>query len=205
MIKKTYHISGFDCPNCAHKSETHLSKQEGIDSCHIDFSTNKMYITFKSKEWSVKEIASVIAQVESDPLDIRDLDAKTVKKTYHISGFDCPNCAHKSEVHLANQDGIESCHIDFSTNKMYITYKNKPFTVEQVAKTIAQVESDPLDIKEIEGKVEHKEKLFTKSMWFLLIRVLLAIVVLVINLTVMKQYDPSGWLNADKFKLLQMN
>ena len=194
MIKKTYHISGFDCPNCAHKSETHLSKQEGIDSCHIDFSTNKMYITFKNKEWSVKEIASVIAQVESDPLDIRDLDAKTVKKTYHISGFDCPNCAHKSEVHLGDQDGIESCHIDFSTNKMYITYKNKPFTVEQVAKTIAQVESDPLDIKEIEGKVEHKEKLFTRGMWFLLIRVLLAIVVLVINLIVMKQYDPSGWI-----------
>ena len=47
MIKKKYHISGFDCPNCAHKSETHLSKHEQIDYCHIDFSTNKMFITFK--------------------------------------------------------------------------------------------------------------------------------------------------------------
>ena len=70
MIKKTYHISGFDCPNCAHKSEAHLGKHEKVDSCHIDFSTNKMYVTYKDKELEVEEIKKVIAQVESDPLDI---------------------------------------------------------------------------------------------------------------------------------------
>ena len=47
MIKKTYHISGFDCPMCAKKSETHLGKHEQIDYCHIDFSTNKLFITYK--------------------------------------------------------------------------------------------------------------------------------------------------------------
>ena len=85
MIKKKYHISGFDCPNCAHKSEEHLAKQESIESCHIDFSTNKMYITYKKEQLSVQEIADIIAQVESDPLDIRDLDEKVNKKIYHIS------------------------------------------------------------------------------------------------------------------------
>ena len=194
MIKKTYHISGFDCPNCAHKSEQHLANQEGIDYCHIDFSTNKMFITYKEKELSVKEISEVIAQVESDPLDIRDLDKKEIKKTYHISGFDCPNCAHKSEQHLAKQEGIESCHIDFSTNKLFITYKNKPFTVEQIAKIIAQVESDPLEIHELESKKEHKEKLFTPSMWFLLARVLIGIVAIILCLTVIPQFDNTGWI-----------
>ena len=194
MIKKTYHISGFDCPNCAHKSEEHLSKHEKIDYCHIDFSTNKMFITYKKEELTVEEISSVIAQVESDPLDIYDLDKKVIKKTYHISGFDCPNCAHKSEEHLSKHDEIESCHIDFSTNKMFVTYKNKPLTVEQIAKVIAQVESDPLDIKELEGKTEHKEKLFTKGMWFLLGRVLFAIIVILINLLVLEHFDPTGWI-----------
>ena len=194
MIKKTYHISGFDCPNCAHKSEQHLAKQNGIDYCHIDFSTNKMFITYKEKELSVKEIADVIAQVESDPLDIQDLDKKVVKKTYHISGFDCPNCAHKSEQHLAKQEGVESCHIDFSTNKLFITYKNKPFSVEQIKKIIAQVESDPLDIHELESKKEHKEKLFTKGMWFLLARVIFGIVAIILCLTVFSQFDNTGWI-----------
>ena len=194
MIKKTYHISGFDCPNCAHKSEAHLGKHEKVDSCHIDFSTNKMYVTYKEEELEVEEIKKVIAQVESDPLDIYDLDKKVVKKTYHISGFDCPNCAHKSEAHLAKQEDIEDAHIDFSTNKMYITYKSKAYSIEQIKKVIAQVESDPLDISEIEGKVEHKERLFTANMWFLLARILIAVVVLIINLTVLERFDNTGWI-----------
>ena len=81
---------------------------------------------------SIKEITDVIAQVESDPLDIQDLDKKVVKKTYHISGFDCPNCAHKSEVHLGKHDAIESCHIDFSTNKLYVTYQDEPLSVDEI-------------------------------------------------------------------------
>ena len=195
MIKKKYHISGFDCPNCAHKSEEHLSKHEKIDSCHIDFSTNKMYVTYKKEQLSVQEIADIIAQVESDPLDIRDLDEKTNKKIYHISGFDCPNCAHKSEVHLNNQAAIENCHIDFSTNKMYITFKDKELSVNEIKALIAQVESDPLDIHEIGNKkAEETPKLFTKSMWFLLARVVFEVIVMVLNMTVFHHFDETGWI-----------
>ena len=196
MIKKKYHISGFDCPNCAHKSESHLSKHESIEECHIDFSTNKMYITFKNQSLSVEEIAKVIAEVESDPLDIRDLDVKVNKKTYHISGFDCPNCAHKSEEHLNKHEKIDNCHIDFSTNKMYITYKDKELTVEEIAKIIAEVESDPLDIHELGLKKEKEQapKLFTASMWFLLARVLFAVLVMVLCMTVFHQFDETGWI-----------
>lgn len=195
MIKKKYHISGFDCPNCAHKSEEHLAKQEGIEFCHIDFSTNSLYITYKEKELTVEQIKKIIAEVESDPLEIYDLEQKEAKKTYHISGFDCPNCAHKSEAHLAKQDNIEYCHIDFSTNKMYITYKSKPLSVEEIAKVIAQVESDPLDIHELDNKKnENAPKIFTKAMWFLLARVVFAILVMILNLTVFHQFDETGWI-----------
>ena len=117
-----------------------------------------------------------------------------IKKTYHISGFDCPNCAHKSENHLNKHENIDYCHIDFSTNKMYIAFKEDELEVNEIAKIIAQVESDPLEIHELEGKATHKEKLFTKSMWFLLARVLFAVVVLVLNLTVFHQIDESGWI-----------
>ena len=196
MIKKKYHISGFDCPNCAHKSENHLAKHDNIEECHIDFSTNKMYITYKGGALSVEEIAKVIAEVESDPLDIRDLDIKVNKKTYHISGFDCPNCAHKSEAHLSKHEKIDNCHIDFSTNKMYITYKDKELTVEEIAKIIAEVESDPLDIHELGAKKEKEQapKLFTASMWFLLARVLFAVLVMILCMTVFHQIDETGWI-----------
>ena len=195
MLKKKYHISGFDCPNCAHKAEAHLAKQENIEYAHIDFSTNTLYLTYKNEPLTVEEIKKLIAQVESDPLDIYDLEAKETKKTYHISGFDCPNCAHKSEEHLSKQEGISYCHIDFSTNKMYITYENKSLSVEEIAKIIAQVESDPLDIYELGSKKnEEAPKIFTKGMWFLSARVLFAVVVMILNLTVFHLFDETGWI-----------
>ena len=195
MIKKKYHISGFDCPNCAHKSETHLGKHDSIDYCHIDFSTNKMFVTYKDEPLSVEEIANIIAEVESDPLEIRDLEEKVNKKTYHISGFDCPNCAHKSEVHLGKHEKVDNCHIDFSTNKMYVTYKDKELSVDEIKAIIAQVESDPLDIHELGNKKkEEAPKLFTKSMWFLLARVIFAVIVMVLNMAVFHQFDETGWI-----------
>ena len=119
-----------------------------------------------------------------------------IKKKYHISGFDCPNCAHKSEEHLNKHEKIDNCHIDFSTNKMYITYKDKELTVEEIAKIIAEVESDPLDIHELGLKKEKEQapKLFTASMWFLLARVLFAVLVMVLCMTVFHQIDETGWI-----------
>ena len=117
-----------------------------------------------------------------------------IKKKYHISGFDCPNCAHKSETHLGKHENIEYCHIDFSTNKMYLTFKDKELSVKEIANIIAEVESDPLDIHESSGKFEKESKLFTKEMWILLGRIVFAIVILLVNLLVLSHFDNTGWI-----------
>ena len=117
-----------------------------------------------------------------------------IKKKYHISGFDCPNCAHKSETHLGKHEGIEYCHIDFSTNKMYLTFKDKELNVKEIADIIAEVESDPLDIHESSGKFEKESKIFTKDMWFLLGRIIFAVVILLVNLLALPKADNTGWI-----------
>ena len=102
-----------------------------------------------------------------------------VKKIYHISGFDCGNCASKAERHLNTKEFIETATLDFAANKLYITYKEKEITIDELKKVIAEVESDPLDVYE-EGtkrKEKHEQKIFTKNMWLILIRVIFAIVV----------------------------
>ena len=117
-----------------------------------------------------------------------------IKKKYHISGFDCPNCAHKSEVHLGKHENVEYCHIDFSTNKMYLTFKDKELSVKEIASVIAEVESDPLDIHESSGKFEKETKIFTKEMWFLLGRIIFAAIVLLVNLVALPNVDKTGWI-----------
>ena len=178
MEKKTYSISGFDCANCAAKTERYLNSKDFIESAKIDFATNKMYIAYKDKALSLKELAKLIAEVESDPLEIEELGS--TRKVYHISGFDCANCAAKAERHLNSKDEIESAKIDFVTNKMYISYSNKVCSINEISMFIAEVESDPLEIHEEESlsKAKKKEqKIFTKNMWFILIRVIFATIV----------------------------
>ena len=81
MSKKVvYHISGFDCPNCAAKSENHLRKQKEIERVSIDFQNEKLFITFKDKELSIEEIKERIAQVESDELDISLVSDKKLEE-----------------------------------------------------------------------------------------------------------------------------
>ena len=100
------------------------------------------------------------------------------KKIYHISGFDCGNCAAKTERHLNSKEYIETATIDFAANKMYITYKEEPLTIDQLKKVIKEVEDDPLSIyEEVVGQKKEKPKIFTKHMWLILVRVIIATLV----------------------------
>lgn len=72
MKKKVYNVCGFDCASCASKAEAHIAKQEDVNDAHISFASNKAYITFKNEPWDVNKLASVIKEVESDPLEISE-------------------------------------------------------------------------------------------------------------------------------------
>ena len=77
MSKKvSYRISGFDCPNCAAKTERHLNSKNEIEQCTIDFNNERLYLTFADKTWSIEEIKSAIKEVESDPIQIAKIDDK---------------------------------------------------------------------------------------------------------------------------------
>ncbi len=78
MIKKSYHITGFDCAHCALKSEKHLNKHPAINNAVIDFAKDKLFIEYKDKELTIDEILKSIAEVESDPIEI--VDATKEKK-----------------------------------------------------------------------------------------------------------------------------
>ena len=47
MVRKVFNVSGFDCPVCATKAERYLNKQDDVESARMDFTNNKLYITFK--------------------------------------------------------------------------------------------------------------------------------------------------------------
>ena len=117
-----------------------------------------------------------------------------IKKEYHISGFDCANCAAKAEAHLNKDKEINYCRLDFSMNKMYITYENKEWDIKDLKKKIAEVESDPLEIHEAEKGLEKGKKILDKKLIWLLIRIAICTVLLVVTNIALRD-DKYYWVN----------
>ena len=102
------------------------------------------------------------------------------KHIYHISGFDCPNCAAKTERHLQKDENILECSIDFPNDRLYINYKDNPYTIEELKAKIKEVESDPIRVERINTGERKYVKIFTKEFIFDLSRVLFAIALFII-------------------------
>ncbi len=100
------------------------------------------------------------------------------KVVYHISGFDCPNCAAKSENHLRKQKEIERVSIDFQNEKLFITFKDKELSIEEIKERIAQVESDELDISLVSDK-KKEEPIFDKEFFINLSRIVISVLIAV--------------------------
>lgn len=103
------------------------------------------------------------------------------KIVYHISGFDCPNCAAKVERYLNKDENIIEATIDFANDRLYINYRDNPFTLDELKSKIKEVESDPLRIEEENKGNRQKVKIVTKKFIFDLSRILVATVLSVVG------------------------
>ena len=64
-MKKIYKIE-IDCPNCALKAETKISKLDGINECQINFMTQKMLIDAENPDSLKDLILKTGKKVDSD-------------------------------------------------------------------------------------------------------------------------------------------
>ena len=180
MIKRIYEIKGFDCANCAAKVEKYLNKQEELDEVTLDFAGDRLHITYKDKEWTVEELLAKIKEVESDPITVKLLNQSSKSKVYTIKGFDCANCAKKTENYLNKHPKIEKAVLDFAGDKLHLTFAEEVLTTEEILKIIKEVESDPIILSEDKPKKE-KRKIFTKDLLFLLLRVIFVTIIMVVS------------------------
>lgn len=111
-----------------------------------------------------------------------------IKKVYNISGFDCANCAARTESFLNRDEHIEYARIDFSSNRLYITYKNKELTIDEIKKLIKKVESNDIAITTSSEKIQN-EKFFNKKNIILLIRIAITIILMLCARFGMNQDD----------------
>lgn len=109
------------------------------------------------------------------------------KVIYHISGFDCANCAAKVERFLNKEEYIQSASIDFTNERMYITYREEPLQTEELIETIKKVESDPLRIEKIQSGRRATQSIFDKKFIYNLSRIVISTILMLIACLVVEE------------------
>ena len=69
------------------------------------------------------------------------------KIIYHIEGFDCLACATKAEDILSNNDKILSVNIDVNNEKLFITYKDEPLTLDEIHQLIGRIDGSIIHVE----------------------------------------------------------
>lgn len=103
------------------------------------------------------------------------------KVIYHCSGFDCANCAAKVERFLNKEEYIQSASIDFTNERMYITYRDEPLTTDELVDKIKEVESDPLRIERITNGKRAQQSIFDKKFIYNLSRIIFSAVLMLVT------------------------
>lgn len=102
------------------------------------------------------------------------------KVIYNISGFDCPNCASKCEIHLNKQPFIEKATIDFNNEKLYVYYEGDEFSINELKKIIKEVESEPIKLSYAKASETKKNKIFDGETNFLIFRIVVSFCLILI-------------------------
>ena len=108
-----------------------------------------------------------------------------MRKSYCITGFDCPNCANKSERHLAKDKRIKEAIIDFNNDRLHIDYIDKELSIEEIKAIIKEVEDDEIEIEELNSE-KKKYKFFNKENIVILSRILFAVIIILLDLLLLK-------------------
>ena len=108
-----------------------------------------------------------------------------MRKSYCITGFDCPNCANKSERHLAKDKRIKEAIMDFNNDRLHIDYIDKELSIEEIKAIIKEVEDDEIEIEELNSE-KKKYKFFNKENIVILSRILFAVIIILLDLLLLK-------------------
>ena len=110
------------------------------------------------------------------------------KVIYHISGFDCANCAAKVERFLNKQEIIQSASLDFNNERLYLTYKDEPLQTDALINLIKEVESDPLRIEKLTSGRNNHHSIFDKKFFVMAGRILASFVFMILGMIFENNY-----------------
>lgn len=146
-------INGMTCAACAQASERAVKKLPGIEEASVNFSTEKLSVTFDDASLDVNAIKAAVAKAGYEAVD--DVTEKSV--VVPIGGMTCASCAAAIERAVSKLDGVKNASVNLATERASIRYDPETVRLSEIKKAITDAGYEPLAIDSRVSVDEHKE------------------------------------------------
>ena len=146
-------INGMTCAACAQASERAVKKLSGIEEASVNFSTEKLSVTFDETSLGVDEIKSAVAKAGYEAVD--DVVEKQV--VIPVGGMTCASCASAIERAVSKLDGVKNASVNLATERATILYNPETVRLSEIKQAITKAGYEPLAIDAGLSVDEHKE------------------------------------------------
>jgi Cd2+/Zn2+-exporting ATPase len=118
-MRKQYRLSGV-CAGCAAGIEKEIRSLDGVRSAVLDAVSGSLLVE-TTGEWSEAlsgDIRHVVQRIEPGAI-LKEIEAPA-RRTLHLLGLTCADCAAKIERAVAGLDGVRSATVNFVTQELTI-------------------------------------------------------------------------------------
>lgn len=204
MKTENIKILGMTCAACAKAAERAVKKLEGVTEASVNFSTEKLNISFDESKVSVADIKAAVAKAGYEAVE-----EKVEKEiTMPIQGMTCAACASRIEKVVGKMEGVAHASVNFATEKATVKYDPSKVRISEIKQAISKAGYKALEIESkasIDEDKIRKEKeirtLWTKFIVSAVFTVPLLYVAMGAMIWWLKWPIPQ-WLNPMQFPLL---
>jgi P-type Cu+ transporter len=148
-------VTGMSCSNCALNIETKIKKQEGVIEAGVDFSNEKLNISFDPLKLNERDIISSVKKF--------GYGIATGKIEIPVTGLQDNNDSLALEKIISKQNGVIFCNVNFSNERASIEFIPGMTGIAELTKIIRNagfnivVAEETEEIEDIESKVRTSE------------------------------------------------
>lgn len=136
-------INGMTCAACAQASERAVRKLPGIAEASVNFSTEKLSVTFDDSSLGADAIKTAVAKAGYEAVD--DVDEKQI--VIPVGGMTCASCAAAIERAVKKLDGVKSASVNLATERATILYDPGTVRLSEIKQSITKAGYQPLAVE----------------------------------------------------------
>ncbi len=150
-MKMNYRLRGMSCASCAAKIEKAVGRVAGIEQAAVNFATETLTVSGKRGAGVIEDTINDLGYEAEKKSSLKTVSLK-------LLGMSCASCAGKIEKAIGGLGGVESCVVNFATEKATVTYDPKVLKLRDIRGSIEGAGYESRVSEDIDANSEAEEK-----------------------------------------------